>query len=365
MMGKKYLALGFMSGTSADGVDCAVIETDGESEIQFVGAETQDYESSFQETLIRIASDDCPLDEVLSIERELSERHVAAGKSLLQSLGISFPRVDVVGLHGHTIRHQPKKGVTWQIGNPAIVAEELQTMVVSSFRNQDMAAGGQGAPLAPLFHQHLVHESPKPLAIVNIGGVSNVTWIGSNGDLVAGDSGPGCCLLDAWMQLRFECPFDQDGHNASLGKVSQPALDLLRRHPFYGLPFPKSADRFDFDFAPVQQLSAQDGAATLSALTASTISTCIGQFPELPRNLYVCGGGARNSFLLNLLGQELNSMNELVRVHPIETLGFRGDSLEAECFAWLAVRRLRGLPTSLPSTTGCGRPISGGTITKF
>lgn len=365
-MSEDLLALGFMSGTSADGIDCAVLETDGKNRIRYLGARTDPYSSEFQQKLIRVAHEDLPLADVLAIEQELTERHVAAGRDLLKSLEIPQSKIDVVGLHGHTIRHQPKQGFTWQIGNPSLVAEEFRTTVVSCFRNQDMAAGGQGAPLVPLFHQHLVGDIPKPVAIVNIGGIANFTWIGSNEKVIAGDSGPGCCLVDSWMQLRFHCRYDRDGTHAATGAVDNDSLNALLQLPFYNLPLPRSADRFDFDFSEALHLSDQDGAATLTALTASTIVGCLSRLPETTRNVYFCGGGAKNPHLLALLKREFGRTDgcNTIGVHPIENLGLRGDSLEAECFAWLAVRKLRGLPTSLPSTTGCNRPISGGLITR-
>jgi anhydro-N-acetylmuramic acid kinase len=268
--------------------------------------------------------------------------------------------VHVIGFHGHTIRHLPDEGLTWQIGNASLLSERTGIRVVSDFRRRDLAAHGQGAPLAALFHAAaLPHNLEKPVAVVNIGGVANVTWIGSDGVILAGDTGPGCGLLDQWCQSQTGQPLDLDGQLARQGRVDQESVQRSLDQPFFKRPFPKSADRFDFGQIDLSHLSPADGAATLCALTAATIAAAMEEMPATPKRTFVTGGGGQNPFLM----QQLHA--QLPGVALISEIGWRPDSLEAECFAWLAVRSLRGLPLSQPSTTGVRRPTGGGLATHY
>ncbi|MCA9217709.1 MAG: anhydro-N-acetylmuramic acid kinase [Planctomycetales bacterium] len=349
--------IGLMSGTSADGVDAALVETDGETEFSFLSSLTVPYDSDLRDHLINAAQFDCPVIELMQLERRLTEVHVAACSELVKQTGHSIQDVQLIGFHGHTIRHNAEQRLTWQLGDASLLAESTQCPVVHDFRRRDIAAGGQGAPLAPLFHRMLAKPLPRPTAILNIGGVANITWIGPSEEIMAADTGPGCGLLDTWVQHQFNVPFDRDGAFSKQGSpneaVIRDALDL----PFFRKPIPKSADRFEFDAIDVTHLDAADGAATLCAITVTGVTSVVRQLPQPPKAIWVTGGGSRNPTIVSMLQRELGD------VRPIEGAGLRSESLEAECFAWLAVRRIRNLPTSLPQTTRCENPTCGGSVT--
>lgn len=349
------VVIGLMSGTSADGIDAALIRTDGMQCFEFIDSLTTPYDDRLRNQLIALAQHDVPLVEVLQLERTLTQHHVEACKSLLVRHDKLAPRL--VGFHGHTIRHSAEQRLTWQIGDPSVLADAIRCPVVSDFRRRDIAAGGEGAPLAPLFHQFLLADQHKPTAVLNLGGVANVTWLGDDGAIIAGDVGPGCGMLDAWINEQTGLAYDHDGGIAARGRVHEDVARQVLDLPFFHQPLPKSADRYQFPCIGLEKLSVEDGAATLCAITAGAVGQALSTMPARPGEVWVTGGGGRNPSLMQLLRSHFD------RVESIEQLNLRPDSLEAECFGWLAVRRLRGLPTSLPATTGCQRPTCGGTLT--
>lgn len=362
---KTYLAIGLMSGSSLDGVDAALTRTDGAFHNEALAVHYRPYPTAFKEKLMAMAKGDVPLSDVLRLERALTQHHVEAVKALLetpeaQNLG---EKPAIIGFHGQTIRHMPHEGLTWQIGDASYLAEHTGLPVVADFRRRDMAAGGQGAPLIPLFHQVLfkqLGDTAKGMAVLNIGGVSNLTFTKPDGTIVSGDIGPGCSLMDQWAKLYMDKEFDEDGQLATSGTVHDSWLEqAIENEPFFHEPFPKSADRYQFDHLIPQNLSAADGAATLCALTAKTISDCFKTICPLDQQptLWVAGGGAANPALMTALKKYVKE------VKPIGEIGLNAGLLEAECFAWLAVRRLKGLPTSLPETTGANKPTIGGVLT--
>ncbi|MDP7549220.1 MAG: anhydro-N-acetylmuramic acid kinase, partial [Alphaproteobacteria bacterium] len=227
------------------------------------------------------------------------------------------------------------------------------------FRTADVAAGGQGAPLAPLYHGALAAALPKPLAVLNIGGVANVTWIGPDQQMLAFDTGPGNALIDDWMRRCGRGEMDRDGQLARAGQVDHGALAGLLANGYFDEVPPKSLDRDDFTLPMAPGWSPEDGAATLTAFTAQAVARAFGHLPEAPGQWLVCGGGRHNPALMAALGEVL-----AVPVAPVETVGWRGDFLEAEAFAYLAIRHLDGLPLSLPGTTGVPRPLPGGRINR-
>ena len=217
------VAVGLMSGTSGDGVDAALLDTDGENKIGFLGGLTLPYDEDLRGRLLETSQHDVPLSEVLRIEKEISEHHVEAVRRLLAEHPKLAKKVEIVGFHGHTVRHSASDGITMQIGNPWILSRDLKLPVVSDFRRCDIAGGGQGAPLVGMFHRALFSSEPRPTVVLNLGGVANVTWLGENDEIIAGDTGPGCGLIDEWAQTMADLPHDRDGH---LAPVSYTHLTL-------------------------------------------------------------------------------------------------------------------------------------------
>ena len=291
---------------------------------------------------------------LVSATERLTDYHVQA----VEALGRP---ADLIGFHGQTILHQPHRRRTWQIGDAAALARRLGVPVAHDFRSADVAAGGQGAPFVPVYHAALAADLPKPLAVLNIGGVANVTWIGEDGALLAFDTGPGNGPLDDWVFRHTGQAFDQDGALARSGRVDMDVLARLIAHPYFGLPGPKSLDRLDFAKALADSglsgLSAADGAATLARFTVAAIAAA--KFPEPPTHWLVCGGGRLNPVLMDGLRQSLAAP-----VEPVESVGWNGDALEAQCFGFLAARVVSGLPLSYPSTTGVPMPMPGGRIAR-
>jgi anhydro-N-acetylmuramic acid kinase len=345
-------AVGLMSGTSLDGIDAALIETDGERISATGPAQTTPYDPAFRERL-RAVLGRC--DAPAELERDLALAHVAAVENLLAAAKLSPAEVDVVGFHGHTTFHDPRNGVTRQIGDGALLARRIGIDVVNDFRSADVAGGGEGAPLVPLYHAALARNLDKPVAVLNLGGVANLTWIGKDGDLLAFDTGPGVGLLDDWCAQRAGCPFDADGKFAAAGRADQTIVARMLEHPYFDRPAPKSLDRLDFNLDEVASLSVENGAATLAAFTAACVARGTALFPAIPRHFLVTGGGRRNPALMMVLRRAL-----VGAIAPVESVGWDGDALEAQAFGFLAVRSLRGLPLSLPQTTGVNVPTTGG-----
>jgi anhydro-N-acetylmuramic acid kinase len=289
---------------------------------------------------------------LLSVTERLTAYHIKA----VQMVGRS---ADLIGFHGQTILHQPHNRRTWQVGDAQQMADRLGIPVAYDFRSADVAAGGQGAPLVPAYHQALAASLPRPLAILNIGGVANVTWIGRDASVLAFDTGPGNGPLDDWIFQHTGQAFDPDGALANSGQVSHGVLAHLLAHPYFGLPGPKSLDRLDFRAALVESrlsaLSTSDGAATLVRFIVA--SAAAARFPEPPLRWLVCGGGRHNQATMAGLRQTLD-----VPVEPVEAVGWNGDALEAQCFGFLAARVAANLPLSFPTTTGVPTPTIGGRI---
>lgn len=351
-------AIGLMSGTSLDGVDAALITTDGVRVFHHGPSLTVPYDATLRarlrDILDRAASlspDDADL---LDAEQALTDVHTQAVQAVRAKAGDT--RVDIIGLHGQTILHAP--GRTWQIGNASRLSAATDLPVIHDFRTADVQAGGEGAPLAPLYHAALLHGHATPSVVLNIGGVANLTLMTRSGDVLACDTGPGNALLDDWMFRHTGQPCDFNGACAAEGTIDTACLSSLLAHDFFRQPPPKSLDRLSFHQAleQISTLSVEDGAATLTAFTAAAIAGT--PLPEQPLHWFVCGGGRHNPTLMRMLAERVPGT-----VQPVETLGWDGDALEAECFGFLAVRSLRGLPLSLPATTGVPYPMPGGRLT--
>ena len=333
-----------MSGTSADGVDAAIIETDGETVRSFGPCRTVPYPASLRQAVLAAmaAGEALPW-----LEAAVTQANADAARALIADAG----PVDLIGLHGQTIVHQPERRRTVQIGDGAALAAALGVPVVNQFRVADVAAGGQGAPLVPVFHQALA-AALGPVAVLNVGGVANVTFTGQ--PLLAFDTGPGNALLDDWVGRHTGALFDDGGRLAAQGQVDAARLALLLAHPYFDRPPPKSLDRHAFTLDAVEGLAPADGAATLLAFTVGTVVRAAAW--ASPRRWLIAGGGRHNAALMVALGIALG------QVDPVEAVGWDGDALEAQAFAFLAVRSVRGLPLSLPGTTGVPSPMPGGVL---
>ncbi len=365
------LAIGLMSGTSQDGVDVALIETDGEVIARFGQTAYRPYGKDERALLRSATAAAANLTErtarpgvIAAAEQRLNAVHADAVATFLAANGVAADAVTVIGFHGQTVLHRPERGLTVQIGDGSWLATRLGIPVVYDFRAADMAAGGQGAPLAPVFHRALVRrlDFAPPIAVLNIGGVANVTFIDGE-NLIACDTGPGNALLDDFLRLRTGALLDTDGRAAAAGVVDDAAIARVLAHPFFAKPPPKSLDRNDcrgWVGAALEDRSVEDGAATLTALTAAAVSRIVPLLPRAPRTWIVAGGGARNPTLMRMLAQRLAP----ARVETGHEAGWSVDSLEAQAIAYLAVRSIRGLPITLPGTTGAPRPLTGGVLAR-
>jgi len=346
-----------MSGTSLDGIDVAMIETDGLIHVAPGPSLTIPYPHDFREKLRQVLGGSGAVD---AVEAELTGLHAEAVEHFLGHFALPAP--DIVGMHGHTILHRPAERRTWQLGDGAALAQRLGIDVVADFRAADVAAGGEGAPLAPLFHAALASPLPKPFAVLNLGGVGNVTWIGSgeigdSQDILAFDTGPGNALIDDWVRRHTGAAADFDGALARTGRARETHVARFLEDRYFARRPPKSLDRDDFRDAVPHGLSLADGAATLTEMTAAAVAACRRYFPAPAREWLVCGGGRHNPALMAALARRLDAS-----VRPVEAAGWDGDALEAQAFAYLAVRAAAGLPLSLPSTTGVPRPMPGGRL---
>ncbi|MGU3540336.1 anhydro-N-acetylmuramic acid kinase [Methylobacterium sp. A54F] len=371
-------AIGLMSGTSLDGVDVALIETDG-ADIRVVRGHNGFLEplgptgyrayTDEDRTLLRQALSDSEAvaarDErpgcLPEAEAFVTRAHAEAVESFLSENGLTPADIDVIGFHGQTVVHRPDQRMSVQIGDGAALSRRLGIPVVSDMRIADVEAGGQGAPLVPAFHAALARASgfEGALGVLNIGGVANATIIDSRGNVLAFDTGPGNALIDDWMRERTGRALDDGGRTAARGRPDEPLLAWLLIHPFFARRPPKSLDRNWFSHKLAGQLSTEDGAATLTAFTARAVARALDHAPEAPARWIVAGGGARNGELLRLLNYHLRS-----EITTADAIGWSSAYLEAQAFAHLAVRSLKGLPLTFPATTGVREPMTGGVLSR-
>lgn len=371
--GEIKCVIGLMSGTSMDGIDAAMIYTDGVRIERLGPSLTSPYTPAMREQVrnaLKIAascaSPEHPPAEIKQLEQDLTDWHADVVDELLAVTGHTPDEVDYIGFHGQTLTHRPDRGWTWQLGDGGRLAGHTGVAVVNDFRSADVAAGGEGAPLVPLYHAALLARARRHnvVAILNIGGVANVTWVsfgaeGTDPNIIAFDTGPGNAMLDDWAEIHTGEPLDKDGNLAARGISHEEVVMGLMASPYFDETPPKTLDRDDFNIQAVRGLSAEDGAATLTDFVVESVVSAQSHFPSPPEAWYVAGGGRHNPTLMRRLRRRMP-----VLVDPVEVLGWRGDALEAEAFAFLAARSARGLPLSLPSTTGCEQATGGGVLHK-
>ena len=342
-----------------DGVDVAIIRTNGITVKDTGHWLTVPYSEALQRRIYAAAKEaDIIKVEVFELERELTLKHAEAVEALLEKSGIGREEVAVIGFHGQTILHAPYNYISWQIGDGNLLAEKTGIDVITDFRRRDIAAGGHGAPLVPMFNLALIKKIPKPLAILNIGGVANVAYHGEDeSEILAFDTGPGGALLNDFVNQKTGALYDTDGILSGKGKVNEAVVAHYMAQDFFSKTPPKSLDRNNFTLTDLPGMSLEDGAATLAEITVQAVALGSQHFPQPVKAWYVTGGGRYNKHMMKRLSELLQSP-----VHQIEKLGANGDALEAQAFAYLAMRSLKKLPLSLPTTTGVSRPVTGGAL---
>ncbi len=379
-MGKIYTALGLMSGTSMDGIDASIISSDGDKEYSVIVDKYYKYDLKFRDDLVRIRSKILTNEdltyfetEIGTLERELTLLHANAANDIAKKNDLN---IDFIGFHGHTMFHDSKKKISKQIGDGNLLSQLCKKDVIYNFRQVDIENGGEGAPLTPIFHNAIVNKNLNnqfdkfdSINILNLGGIANITktarwdnFYKSTDMLQASDIGPGNCMIDSWIRNNSNSMFDNKGKIASHGKtdilILNQALENLNILP----PYNKSLDINDFDISFVRGLNLENGASTLSDLTAEIISNAIIHYSNSQNSLnVVCGGGRKNIYIMDMINKKLSKYNNL-KFFTIENFGINGDYIESQAFAYLAIRSFLNLPLSFPKTTRCLRPCSGGIL---
>jgi anhydro-N-acetylmuramic acid kinase len=364
----RLTVLGFMTGTSLDAVDVALVETDGRRVLRLGPCGEMKLDSATR-TLLEQASKDALHWDAGGAEprsfgparRAVTRAHVAAARPFLAKHEISSARIDLVGVHGQTVLHEAPRpdrpGRSIQLIDAQALADALGLPVAHDFRAEDVRAGGQGAPLAPVYHAALAEMSglEMPVAVLNLGGIANITLIRSDGSIEAFDSGPANGMIDLLVQARTARRMDAGGALALSGTADQEVIERYLRLPYFAQNGARSLDRFDFPVSPVDHLALEDAAATLTAFAAEAVARGLRGCSERPKRLIACGGGRHNPALMEAIGIRAD-----VPLVAAEEVGWRGDSIEAEAFAFLAARCALNLPVSFPETTGVPEPQCGG-----
>ena len=364
-MGKIYTALGFMSGTSGDGIDASIIKSDGKNEFEVMANRFYKYSPSTSSEILKLKENiQTPFnlsdfsEEIDRLDQNIVLHHAQVAQDMKKIYDF-----DLIGFHGQTILHLPEEGISKQIGSGEKLSLLTKKTVIYNFRENDLFNGGQGAPLTPIFHELLVKQNKinLPVTILNIGGISNITTINDNFEIFSSDIGPGNCLIDRWMRLNSDKTFDKDGTIARSGKVDKFILDLrIDRFKNHQIRKKKSFDTNDFWFIlgirgeSQKNLTVENGVATLTEVTSEILSQNLKN-----KNIYACGGGRKNKFLIKSIKKKIKK-----KIKLIDEIGIDGDFVESQAFGFLAIRSYLGLPISFPGTTGCKNPCTGGVIVK-
>lgn len=362
MTQRLYTALGAISGTSMDGIDIAIVETDGREHVRTGAGATMPYPPDLRADLLALLEDPsiAERDPLYALEQRVTDAFTQAIRDFLAKEKIAPETLDLIGLHGQTVYHRPEKRFTRQLGLGGVMAGALGVPVVDGFRQADVASGGHGAPFAPLYHVALASKLEKPLMVLNWGGVGNVTYIGED-SVIAFDTGPASAMIDDLVLRKFGKPYDAGGAIAKSGNVHRETLARLMDNPFFAVKPPKSLDRQDFHARAkiVESLPDADAVATLATFTIEATAAALAHVPQAPKRWLVTGGGRHNAFFMEGLARRLGAT-----VAPVEAEGWNGDLIEAQCFGYLAVRSRFELPLSLPTTTGVPAPMPGGIYWK-
>ena len=370
-MKKLITAIGLMSGTSCDGIDVSVIKSDGEDVLSLKGDFFLPYDEKirlsirrFKEKIDKASDLQINKNEIADLEREITLLHSKAINLLLKKLKIDRSEIDLIGFHGHTIFHSFNHKKTKQLGDGKALSELMGVNVIYNFRENDLKNGGQGAPLVPIFHKLLKKkfQLKGSVVFVNIGGISNLTYLDDSSEMISFDSGPGNFLIDKLLQLKSngKIQFDKKGEMAFKGVVDKNILDAYLCDPYYDLLPPKSLDVNDFNLSSIRGLSVENSISTLSELTAITIINSFNFFLKKPQKIILCGGGRKNEYIYERI-KKLSNTPTL----NIDNYKINGDFIESQAFAYLAIRSFFRKPISFPKTTGVLKPITGGKLIKF
>jgi len=350
-----YRAVGMMSGTSLDGVDVALVETDGKDYTKLLDFKTFEYEEAAKAMIKDAFGATKPNAKTRRAADCVTQVHIEALKAFS---GGKVLEADVIGFHGQTIHHDPAQKFTWQIGDAQKIADEMGVRVVADMRQADIAAGGQGAPLLPLCHRSFAAKIDKPIAILNLGGVANITWLGAERtDILAFDTGPANAPIDDLVKAKTGEAYDSNGSRALAGTHLQRLIDGWLDHTFFDQTPPKSLDRNQWDVSAVTEFELNDAIATLAQFGVQAVIKSLQHLPDTPHAMYVAGGGRHNKAMMKWLNEALP-----YPVLPVEDIGWNGDALEAQGFAYLAVRSLLGLALTVPTTTGVPEAMTGGVV---
>lgn len=367
-------ALGLMSGTSMDGIDLALLRTDGVDIVEQGPGSFVAYDAAFRARIVAGLEEAKQIGQrmerpgsLAALEQDITRRHADAVAAFLAGAAGLWGRPELIGFHGQTVLHRPQQALTVQLGDGQMLAGLTGLPVVFDMRAEDMRHGGQGAPLVPAYHAALARSLPSglarfPVVLVNIGGISNISYVPEHGDPIAFDTGPGNGLIDQWVAREAGAPFDADGAIAGKGTTVGEVVSRYLAKPFFSHGGPKSLDRSDFTLAEAEGLNVADGARTLAAVSAAAILKSAEHLPQKPKLWIICGGGRKNPHIMRDL--KAGAMAAGSEVISAEQAGFDGDATEAEAWAYLAVRSRNGLPLTFPTTTGCEKPVSGGVLVK-
>ncbi len=365
-MSKSYYCLGLMSGTSMDGVDASIIQSDGEVKYRVIIDKYFKYPQAIYEDLVNCRDQIENYEDLKKFKKEIDkiEKQITLfhAKASLEIIKKSKVNIDFIGFHGQTIFHNPKKKFSKQLGDGKLLSKITKKTVICDFRQNDLKNGGEGAPLTPIFHQMLGKKfNIKPVSFFNIGGILNRTTIWDDGELSATDYGPGMCLIDKWIRTNSKKKYDKNGDIAKSGKVNEIFLEKYLKNFRTSNPGRKSYDINDFSISIVKDLSLKDGAATLTLYTANLFNAHFegNKILKIKEKIILCGGGRKNKFLVDII----KSYNKNVKL--IDDYGINGDFVESQAFAYLAIRSYLKLPISFPTTTGVKKPSTGGIIYNF
>jgi len=370
-MKKLITAIGLMSGTSCDGIDLSIIKSNGEDLLSLMGDYFFPYEKKtrfkirkFKEKIDKVFDLEANKNEIADLEKEITILHFKAINIFLEKLKIDKSKIDLVGLHGHTLFHSFHDKKTKQLGDGIALSKLIGLNVIYDFRENDLKNGGQGAPLVPIFHKLLQKKLQLrvPVVFVNIGGISNLTYINKNDEVTSFDSGPGNFLIDKLIQLKSndKIQFDKNGEIASKGKIDKNILESYLNDSYFDSLPPKSLDVNDFNLSPIRGLSAKNAITTLSELTSISIVNSLNFFIQRPEKIIICGGGRKNRYIF----ERIKKMSNIPTL-SIDKYKINGDFIESQAFAYLAIRSFLKKPISFPKTTGVSKPMTGGKLIEF